>query len=225
LGSSRLPMPYLYKARELSDCGQRTSFQTALHMGFVEKRLEVLLAPKADIRNFGFESWAGVSHSIRAVDDAVLLRKLPSNPAIEIDGSFLSALFQFRHSRQKHRQEFPLLPGGCWSREISTQKNQSLRQKCAPIDDVTPIVNHLSRNPLFFLRYSPPEPSGVSHTPHSHSIVPGGLLVISYVTRLIPRTSLTIRFATRVRKPMSNGYTSAVMPSVLVTARKAQAWS
>ncbi|MDE8345425.1 MAG: hypothetical protein POH28_04510, partial [Acidocella sp.] len=26
---------------------------------------------------------------------------------------------------------------------------------------------------------------------HSHSIVPGGLLVMSYVTRLMPRTSLT----------------------------------
>ena len=27
---------------------------------------------------------------------------------------------------------------------------------------------------------------------YSHSIVPGGLLVMSYTTRLIPRTSLTI---------------------------------
>jgi hypothetical protein len=31
---------------------------------------------------------------------------------------------------------------------------------------------------------------------HSHSIVPGGLLVTSYVTRLIPLTSFTIRPAT-----------------------------
>jgi hypothetical protein len=61
--------------------------------------------------------------------------------------------------------------------------------------------------------------------PHSHSIVPGGLLVISYVTRLIPRTSFTIRFATRVKNAMSNGYTSAVIPSLLVTARSAQALS
>ncbi len=40
---------------------------------------------------------------------------------------------------------------------------------------------------------------------HSHSIVPGGLDVISYVTRLIPRTSLTIRFETRLKNSMSNG--------------------
>src|SRR6202012_6033475 len=61
--------------------------------------------------------------------------------------------------------------------------------------------------------------------PHSHSIVPGGLDVISYVTRLIPRTSFTIRPATRVKNPISNGYTSAVIPSVDVTARNAQALS
>ncbi len=41
--------------------------------------------------------------------------------------------------------------------------------------------------------------------PHSHSIVPGGLLVTSYTTRLIPRTSLMIRVATRPRNPISNG--------------------
>src|SRR5580698_3938436 len=69
-------------------------------------------------------------------------------------------------------------------------------------------------------------PTVLGSTPlYSHSIVPGGLLVTSYVTRLIPRTSLTIRFATRVKNAMSNGYTSAVMPSLLVTARSAQALS
>ena len=40
---------------------------------------------------------------------------------------------------------------------------------------------------------------------YSHSIVPGGLLVMSYVTRLIPRTSFTIRVATRARNAISNG--------------------
>src|SRR4051812_43612332 len=60
---------------------------------------------------------------------------------------------------------------------------------------------------------------------YSHSIVPGGLLVMSYVTRFTPRTSFTMRPATRVRNAMSNGYTSAVMPSVLVTARSAHAMS
>ncbi len=40
---------------------------------------------------------------------------------------------------------------------------------------------------------------------YSHSIVPGGLDVMSYVTRLIPRTSLMMRLATRPRNACSNG--------------------
>src|SRR6185437_3389726 len=40
---------------------------------------------------------------------------------------------------------------------------------------------------------------------HSHSIVPGGLLVTSYTTRLMPRTSLTRRVETFARKECSNG--------------------
>ena len=60
---------------------------------------------------------------------------------------------------------------------------------------------------------------------HSHSIVPGGLLVMSYVTRLIPRTSLMMRVAARPKKAMSNGKKSAVMPSLDVTARRAQTLS
>jgi hypothetical protein len=58
-------------------------------------------------------------------------------------------------------------------------------------------------------QYAPVSPSIHSYSavlpPHSHSIVPGGLLVISYVTRLIPRASFTILFATRVRNAISNG--------------------
>ncbi len=33
------------------------------------------------------------------------------------------------------------------------------------------MINELSRNPLFFLRYSPLVPSRVSRTLHSHSII------------------------------------------------------
>ncbi len=40
---------------------------------------------------------------------------------------------------------------------------------------------------------------------YSHSIVPGGLEVMSYVTRLMPRTSLMMRVATRERKSISKG--------------------
>ena len=46
---------------------------------------------------------------------------------------------------------------------------------------------------------------GCCHAPHSHSIVPGGLLVTSYTTRFTPLTSLMMRVATRPRKAMSKG--------------------
>src|SRR5207253_2008867 len=41
--------------------------------------------------------------------------------------------------------------------------------------------------------------SSAATRPHSHSIVPGGLLVMSYTTRLIPRTELMIRDDARAR--------------------------
>ena len=44
-----------------------------------------------------------------------------------------------------------------------------------------------------------------STPPHSHSIVPGGLLVTLYTTRFTPFTSLMIRVATVPMNPMSNG--------------------
>ena len=40
---------------------------------------------------------------------------------------------------------------------------------------------------------------------HSHSIVPGGFEVMSYVTRLMPRTSLMIRVAVSPRKSWGKG--------------------
>jgi hypothetical protein len=45
--------------------------------------------------------------------------------------------------------------------------------------------------------------------PHSHSIVPGGLLVTSSVTRLIPLTSMMMRLAVRpnVHCDVSGAYT------------------
>ena len=42
-------------------------------------------------------------------------------------------------------------------------------------------------------------------TLYSHSIVPGGLLVISKTTRFTPFTSFTIRVATRFRNSCANG--------------------
>ena len=56
---------------------------------------------------------------------------------------------------------------------------------------------------------------------YSHSIVAGGLEVMSYTTRLIPFTSLTIRVDTVFSTSYGSRTQSAVMPSVLWTARTA----
>ena len=50
-------------------------------------------------------------------------------------------------------------------------------------------------------------------------MVPGGLDVTSYVTRLIPLTELTILLEIFDNTYGGKRYQSAVMPSVLVTAR------
>ena len=60
---------------------------------------------------------------------------------------------------------------------------------------------------------------------HSHSIVPGGFDVTSYTTRFTPCTSLTIRVAVRLRNSWLKAKLSAVIPSLEVTARKAQTYS
>ena len=62
------------------------------------------------------------------------------------------------------------------------------------------------------------------HTPHSHSIVPGGFDVMSYTTRLTLLTVLHMRVDTAPRKAGSNWYQSAVMPSAEVTALSATTW-
>src|SRR3972149_4161182 len=58
---------------------------------------------------------------------------------------------------------------------------------------------------------------------YSHSIVAGGLLVMSYRTRVIPGTSRMIRLARRSSSSSSRRAQSAVMPSSLVTARMTRA--
>ncbi len=58
-------------------------------------------------------------------------------------------------------------------------------------------------------------------TPHSHSIVAGGFVLISYTTRLTPLTSFTMRDETRARNASGSLAQSAVIPSVDVTARSA----
>lgn len=57
--------------------------------------------------------------------------------------------------------------------------------------------------------------------PYSHSIVAGGLELMSYTTLLIPFTSLTILLETRSSTRAGISAQSAVIPSLLVTALRA----
>src|SRR6516165_9448924 len=60
---------------------------------------------------------------------------------------------------------------------------------------------------------------------HSHSIVPGGFDVMSYTTRLMPFTSLTMRLEMVLRTSCGRSTQSAVMPSSEFTARMAQVYA
>src|SRR6266699_2510432 len=60
---------------------------------------------------------------------------------------------------------------------------------------------------------------------HSHSIVDGGFELMSYTTRLMPRTSLTMRDEMRASSSCGRRAQSAVMPSRLSTARIAAVYS
>jgi hypothetical protein len=61
--------------------------------------------------------------------------------------------------------------------------------------------------------------------PYSHSIVPGGFEVMSYTTRLIPLTSLTILLEIVRSTSYGSGAQSAVIPSSLSTARTAHVFA
>src|SRR5262245_21230302 len=60
---------------------------------------------------------------------------------------------------------------------------------------------------------------------YSHSIVDAGFEEMSYTTRLMPRTSLTIRDEMRASRSCGRRAQSAVMPSRLSTARMAAVFS
>lgn len=63
--------------------------------------------------------------------------------------------------------------------------------------------------------------TGLTIQSHSHSIVAGGLLLTSYVTRLMPRTSLMMRPDTFLSRAYGSSAQSAVMKSLVCTARRA----
>jgi len=66
-----------------------------------------------------------------------------------------------------------------------------------------------------------PQAAPSCRPPHSHSIVLGGFEDTSYTTRLTPLTSLMMRLAIRAMAGWGRRAQSAVMPSRLVTARRA----
>ena len=94
-----------------------------------------------------------------------------------------------------------------------------------------PIRGRSPRRPLTPRRAATVRPADDTHNlrphrigaaaPYSHSMVAGGLLEMSYTTRLMPRTSLMIRFATFARMSCGSGAQCAVMKSVVCTARSA----
>ena len=64
-----------------------------------------------------------------------------------------------------------------------------------------------------------------SPLPYSHSMVAGGLELMSYTTRFTPFTLLMMSFDTPARNSQGKCAQSAVIPSVEVTARRATVYS
>jgi len=67
--------------------------------------------------------------------------------------------------------------------------------------------------------------TGAGFLAYSHSIVAGGLPEMSYTTRLMPRTSLMMRFDTLPSRLCGNSAQWAVMKSCVCTARSATTYS
>src|SRR5207249_4613741 len=84
-----------------------------------------------------------------------------------------------------------------------------LRRACEP-----PAIRHALRST-----------SGRATQCYSHSIVAGGLLLISYTTRFTPFTSLMIRVEILASKSYGRCDQSAVMKSSVCTARMATTFS
>jgi hypothetical protein len=85
-------------------------------------------------------------------------------------------------------------------RDVTKRRAADRPASCRPNNSFD--VSWIGYDALQVVKQSSPVTEATSH---SHSIVPGGLLVMSYVTRFTPRTSFTMRFATPVRNAMSNG--------------------
>lgn len=90
---------------------------------------------------------------------------------------------------------------------------QNLASQCQAENEKSPQLRGLRGDFVLF-------GAGLCRTrDHSHSIVAGGFPEMSYTTRLIPRTSLMIRFDARPSSAYGRCAQCAVMKSVVCTAR------
>ena len=99
-----------------------------------------------------------------------------------------------------------------------TDATESLTATAEPTDQKT-------KKPLKIRGFLPAIALACQTGHHSHSIVAGGLPEMSYTTRLIPRTSLMIRFDTLPSKACGKCAHCAVMKSSVCTARSATTYS
>ena len=109
-------------------------------------------------------------------------------------------------ARLSHPPAFPsatATSGSCPATTILFADAPSVSSLRRP--DLNPaICAHLQARATFPGHYAHSREEWPRQRDHSHSIVPGGLLVTSYTTRLTPLTSLIMRVAVRPRKFMSN---------------------
>ena len=82
---------------------------------------------------------------------------------------------------------------------LAVQRQESDNISLSDLTDVDQGSRHLAGNTCDALSKAAEGPRSAAN--HSHSIVAGGLDETSYVTRLMPRTSLMMRLDTRFSKP------------------------
>ena len=103
-------------------------------------------------------------------------------------------------------------------RRDSTRRFYSLTERIPP---GPPLADFPPFDKGGFLRFATALTACI--TAYSSSTVAGGLEVISYNTRLTPRTSLTMRVETRSRTSKGMRVQSAVIKSLVTTLRRAMA--
>jgi hypothetical protein len=134
---------------------------------------------------------------------------------------FLAALLSLGRTPEFRPRKRPwsglqIFAKSLFGRQFRHMDGQGRAAKIAAANDLQNSADGRSRRPK-----AAPNPPAI----HSHSIVAGGLLEMSYTTRLIPRTSLMIRLEIVASTSYGTRAQSAVMKSWLSTARRATTWS